>query len=207
MTARKPQRSRRRERFAEEYLIDLNGTQAAIRAGYSVETARRIAYVLLEQPAVKALIDAEMERRAARTRITQDRVLEELSVVAFSNITDYRVDAEGNLSIAPNVRPDAIRGVASFKRKVRTIPQKDGESVVEIETELRLWNKPDALKMSGQHLGMYTEKHEVTLPPGTGVLAVPIPPTSEQWTATARAQQAALSTAAHNGSNGSNGAA
>lgn len=68
--------------FVQEYLIDLNATQAAIRAGYSERTANEQASRLMKNPAVKAAIEAAQEARAERTEITQDYVLMGLKEVA-----------------------------------------------------------------------------------------------------------------------------
>lgn len=182
----------KRRRFVEEYLLDLNATQAAIRAGYGAKTARQAGAELMEYVEVKEEIREAINARAARTLVNQDRVLDELAVVSFSNVDDYTVDEDGNLALAEDARPDAMRAIASVKRKRRVIPQKDSEPIVEVEVEYKLWSKPETLRLSGQHLGMYIEKREITLPKGTGVLAVPVPLTDEQWSAAAAKQQADL---------------
>ena len=76
------------KRFVQEYLIDLNATQAAIRAGYSKKTAQEQASRLLSKVKVQADIQKAMKRRSERTGITQDRVLEELALIAFSDISE-----------------------------------------------------------------------------------------------------------------------
>lgn len=68
--------ARRRQAFVREYLVDLNGRQAAIRAGYSPDSARRIASDLLAIDEVRAAVDKAMAERAARTDITADKVLQ-----------------------------------------------------------------------------------------------------------------------------------
>ena len=65
----------RQQRFVEEYLIDLNATQAAIRAGYSPKTAGQMGDENLKKPQIKAAIDAAMAERSKRTEISQDYVL------------------------------------------------------------------------------------------------------------------------------------
>lgn len=78
----------KQKRFGDEYLIDLNGTQAAIRAGYSTKTARAIAAENLTKPAVVAYIQAAMDARAERTQITQDQVLRRWHQIAFADAND-----------------------------------------------------------------------------------------------------------------------
>ncbi len=76
-------------RFVEEYLVDLNGTQAAIRAGYSPNCAGQQAYENLKKPEIIALIEDLQKARAERTRISQADVVQELRRMAFANIVDY----------------------------------------------------------------------------------------------------------------------
>ena len=68
----------RQTRFVGEYLIDLNGTQAAIRAGYSRKTARNIASENLAKPDIQEAIQKAQKARSERTRITQDQVIQGL---------------------------------------------------------------------------------------------------------------------------------
>lgn len=82
-----PKLTAKQERFCEEYLIDLNATQAAIRAGYSVESAGSIGSENLTKPEIRARIDTAMAERSKRTGINADRVLRELGRIAFLNPT------------------------------------------------------------------------------------------------------------------------
>ena len=75
-------------RFVQEYLIDLNATQAAIRAGYSARTADKIGPELLGKTSVAQAVQAAIQDRQSRTAITQDRVLGELAAVAFEGASD-----------------------------------------------------------------------------------------------------------------------
>lgn len=74
----------KQKRFCEEYLIDLNATQSAIRSGYSVKTARQIAQRLLTNVDIQSYIQELREQQSKRTEITADKVLEELGSVAFN---------------------------------------------------------------------------------------------------------------------------
>ena len=69
--------------FIDEYLIDLNATQAAIRAGYSEDTAGAIGAENLKKPQIKAKIESRLLDRQKRTEITQDRVLNEIAKIAM----------------------------------------------------------------------------------------------------------------------------
>ena len=83
----------KQERFCTEYIIDLNATQAAIRAGYSVKTANRIASENLSKPDIQRKIQELQQERAERTEITQDRVLKELAGIGFAPITKGKIKA------------------------------------------------------------------------------------------------------------------
>ena len=74
--------------FVREYLVDLNATQAAIRAGYSENTARVIACENLMKPNISEAIEKALQERAERTEITQDKVLEEIAKYAFKDASD-----------------------------------------------------------------------------------------------------------------------
>lgn len=75
----------KQQRFVEEYLIDLNATQAAIRAGYSPKTANEQGARLLANASVQEAIAKAMAERSRRTGISQDRVIQELARIAFVN--------------------------------------------------------------------------------------------------------------------------
>ena len=78
----------KQRRFVDEYLIDLNATQAAIRAGYSEKTANRIGPELLVKTCVSAAIQARKASRVKRTEVSQDAVIRELKEVAFKPASD-----------------------------------------------------------------------------------------------------------------------
>lgn len=75
----------KQQRFVGEYLVDLNATQAAIRAGYSARTAGKIGSENLSKPEIAAAVSAAQDERAKRTGITADRVLQELALIAFGD--------------------------------------------------------------------------------------------------------------------------
>ena len=68
----------KQKRFVEEYLVDLNATQAAIRAGYSEQTAYSIGQRLLKKVEVQEAIQQAQNKRSERTQITQDEVIRRL---------------------------------------------------------------------------------------------------------------------------------
>src|SRR5690349_2222505 len=86
----------RQQRFVDEYLIDLNGTQAAIRAGYSPKAANEIAAENLAKASVKARVDRAIAHRVNRVHVKQDRVVQELLRIALAN-PSQAFDASGAL--------------------------------------------------------------------------------------------------------------
>lgn len=156
--ALKPQQ----DKFVREYLVDLNATQAAIRAGYSPKTAESQASRLLRNVKVAAAVEEALEERQKRTEITQDRVLKELSRIAFSNITDYVLTDEGQVQLAEAAHPEAMRAVSSIKRKTRTFGTGEQTQTVH-EVELKLWDKPNPLKLAGRHVGLFPNEVKVDM--------------------------------------------
>ncbi len=148
--------------FVLEYLIDMNASQAAIRAGYSEKTAGNIGHELLKKPEIHAALLKAMENRAERTGITADRILNELALIGFSNIQNYNVDDRGQVDLnADTAKPEDIRAVASVKRR-----RSSGEWGESVEVEYSFWNKLQALTMMGKHVGLFNEKVDVTITGG-----------------------------------------
>lgn len=145
----------KQKRFVEEYLIDLNATQAAIRAGYSVKTAHEQGAQLLAKLSIRTEIDKAIAERSRRTGITQDRVLRELAKVAFVNATD--VINMDEATIRGEANRDDTAAIASVK--VKTIPTETGEIV---EREVKTYDKLKALELLGKHLGMFTDKISIS---------------------------------------------
>lgn len=142
--------------FADEYLIDLNATQAAIRAGYSPDTAKEIGCENLTKPNIRACIDRATAERSRRTGINQDRVLQELARIAFVNAPDV-IDTS-----TATVRADATKDdtAAILSVKVKKSTSDSGEMV---EREIKMADKIKALELLGKHLGMYQNNLSITV--------------------------------------------
>jgi phage terminase small subunit len=142
----------KQKRFCDEYLIDLNATQAAIRAGYSEKTANRIANENLSKLDIQEYIQKRMKDREKRTEITQDKVLQEIARIAFDDIKNYLrfyTDAEGN------VRTEVKDSDTIDTRNISEVScGKDGQF------KFKVYCKDNALNMLGKHLGMFTDKVE-----------------------------------------------
>ncbi len=159
-----------RARFVDEYVKDLNGTQAAIRANYSPATANEQASRLLADVNIQAHVARRLASRAARVGVTQDEVLEELSILALARIDHFVVSDEGQLMPAPNAPEGVMRAVQSIDRKSRVYKDKQTGAVdyVEYEVKFKLWDKPGQLKLLGRHAGVKAmfDRVEVSGPNG-----------------------------------------
>lgn len=143
----------KQKKFVEEYLIDLNATQAAIRAGYSPNTAQEQSSRLLSNVMVKNEIDKAMAERSRRTGISQDRVLRELAKIAFVNPNDVINFSDATVKMTSEENLAAIASV-----KVKKIPGEYGDAT---EREVKLYDKLRALDLLGRHLGMFKDKIEI----------------------------------------------
>ena len=145
--------------FVREYLVDLNATQAAIRAGYSARNADKIGSELLGKTRVKAEIQELMDKRAQKVEITSDRVLMEIGKLAFADIRKI-FDDQGRL-LPVHMLPDEISAsVSSVEVVTSKIP---GTDPVEVEhvSKIKFWDKRASLELLGRHLKLFTDKIEV----------------------------------------------
>ena len=141
-----PKLTDKQKRFCEEYLIDLNATQAAIRAGYSQKTAFSIGVENLKKPLVQEYLQKLMDERSQRTEITADRVLQELAAIAFSDRTAIaQIEDGGIVTFTPTNQLD--------KDAKKTI---SGIENGKYGTKVTTYDKVKALELIGKHLGMFT---------------------------------------------------
>ena len=146
----------KQDTFVEEYLVDLNATQAAIRAGYSVKTANEQASRLLANVKIQTKIAKAMAERSKRTGVNQDRVILELARIAFANARDIINPEDG--SIRADATEDDLACIQSVK--VKTM---NGDKGYSEEREVRLHNKMEALEKLGRHLGMWNDKIDLNV--------------------------------------------
>ena len=144
----------KQSRFVEEYLVDLNATQAAIRAGYSPKTAQVIAAENLSKPMIAQAIQLQIEERSRRTEITQDRVLNELAKIGFLNIADIL-----NMDDATVERLSREDAAAIASMKVRRTHTEAGDVV---EREVKICDKLKALELLGRHVGLFDTRVQVS---------------------------------------------
>ncbi len=146
----------KQQRFVDEYLIDLNATQAAIRAGYSVKTADVQGSRMLGNVKVQQAISEAMAERSRRTGINQERILIELARIALLNPKSL-VNLE-DATVNPEASPDDLAAIASVK--VKRFPTKDGGEG--IEREVKFYDKIKAIELLGKHLGMFKDRIELS---------------------------------------------
>lgn len=150
--------------FVAEYLVDMNGGKAAIRAGFSERTARVIAYELLQDPRIQEALQAAMEERAKRVEITADRVLREAARVGLSDIRRL-FNESGAMKPINELDDDISAAVAS----VEVFEEFEGSGSERVSVgqvrKIKLWDKNPALDKLMKHLGMFEKNNAQVVDP------------------------------------------
>lgn len=148
------------QRFVEEYLVDLNATQAAIRAGYSEKTARAIGSENLSKPVIQLAIEEAQAKRSERTQITADQVLSELALIAKSDIRDLMEWDEERSCFVPSRDLSREQAAAISEIQAETTRFTRDDDVVEtrVKLKVKVWDKLRALGDIAKHLGMFTDR-------------------------------------------------
>jgi len=144
-----------KKRFVDEYLKDLNITQAAIRSGYSPKAAYSTGQRVMKDDEVRALIESKMQKREKRAMVTQDMVIAELVSIGFYDVADFAEVKNNRVRLVdtakiPKEKRAAIAGI------------KEGRSGVEV----KLADKLKALELLGRHLGLFDGSGADTKPNG-----------------------------------------
>lgn len=141
----------RHQRFVDEYLVDLNATQAAIRAGYSRGSAKVTGHRMLTNANVAAAVRLAQEERAQRVGITQDEVLAELKRIGFSDMRWFADWGAAGVALKESsvLSDDAARCVAEVSQSV----SEGGGSI-----RFKLHDKVRALELAGRHIGMWKDE-------------------------------------------------
>ena len=137
--------------FVRQYLVDLNATQAAIRAGYSEKTAYSTGQRMLKNVEVQNAIAQAQVQRTKRTEITADRVVAELAKIAFADPRELMEWGPEGVKLKDSA--DLTEGQAASVAEVSETTTKDGGSL-----RLKKHDKVKALELLGRHLGMFTDK-------------------------------------------------
>ena len=152
----------RQARFIEEFLVDANGKQAAIRAGYAAGSAEVAASKLLRNPKVSAKLEIARQALTERTRIDADRIKRELAIVGFGVMGDFYDPDTGKLLEVHDMSEEAQLRLSAVKvSRERRHTTTDGAAETTVEEsviELKTWDKVRALELLGKTFGMFVEK-------------------------------------------------
>ena len=138
----------KQQRFCDEYLVDLNATQAALRAGYSKKTAYSIGVENLRKPEIQAEIQKRQNRLRNKLEITQEKVLRELAAIAFANGSDFakvvNIGSLPTVEMIPNdeLPPEKLPAIAGIK-------------TTQTGVEVKLHDKVKALELIGKYLSLF----------------------------------------------------
>ncbi len=158
---RRPRRlTARQQAFVDEFLIDLNGSQALSRAGYHRQKNGSGSTRLLGIPAVAAAIEEALAARSARMQVAADRVVLELARVGFSDLRRV-FTPDGKLRDLTSLDDDTAAAIASIKVVTRRRTEPGHPADVDYVTEVKFWDKNAALEKLGRHLGMFREQIDV----------------------------------------------
>lgn len=151
----------KQKRFAAEYLIDLNATAAAKRAGYSEKTAYSMGQRLLKNVEVQTAIQKRQAKLQSKLEITQETVLQELAAIAFANGADFaQVTATGSVKVTPTkeLPKEKLPAIAAIKEN-------------QYGVEIKMHDKVRALELLGKHLGVFESGSAASLVPENNLFA------------------------------------
>ena len=149
----------RQQRFVDEYLVDLNATQAAIRAGYSEKTAGVIGAQNLAKLNIKAAVAKGQAERLTRVKRSADEVILALENIGYVDTTAIWND-DRSMKHPMDWPPELRLCVKRFRVIRRNAEAGDGHT--DIMWDVEFWPKLEALRLLGLHHGQFAEKHEHT---------------------------------------------
>ena len=154
----------RQERFVEEYMIDLDAKNAAIRAGYSARSAKTLGPRLTKMKNVAARIEEEKAKRARRTGITAERVLRELAQLAFFDASKCLGMLNGDMEKMEDFDASKCLGMLNGDMEKMEELERETASIAAIKIgkggiEIRFHDKTRALELLGRHMGIFREEN------------------------------------------------
>ena len=170
----------KREAFCQQYLIDCNASQAAIRAGYAKKNARRIGWDIIQDPLVEARISELIAERNAAIGVSAERVVIELARIAFASIAPFVPrDEKGERHININdasdeelialgeYRTESIERVVDHeptededKDETSGKPTPAKDKIIVTKKAIKMWDKNKALHDLAEHTGVFRESDE-----------------------------------------------
>jgi phage terminase small subunit len=149
--------------FVKEYLVDLNATQAAIRAKYSKKTANEQGARLLANVSIAAAIQKEMDARSHRVNVTSDDVLRELLRLSLVDVTQA-FDKDGRLLPIKEIPEDVRRAIAGIDLRTQEASEDDEEDSPASEAvRIKFYDKTKSLDLLGRHLKLWTDKQPLNV--------------------------------------------
>lgn len=145
--------------FVRQYLVDLNGAEAARRAGYQGNNQEKVAWELMQKPLIREAVQAGMDARAKRVELNSDTILRELLSLATVDVTEA-FDDQGGLKPFKEM-PEAVRrAIAGLEVNEMFDGQGLQKTAIGLARKLKFYDKTKALELLGKHLKLFTEKHE-----------------------------------------------
>lgn len=152
--------------FVKEYIIDLNASAACLRSGYKSKNPDVDGHRLLVNPSIKVAIEQAMVERSKRTEITADMVLKEYAKIGFADIKDYLSFRTAQTIVD---RDNEGKPIVDYAMVIdlKDSDQVDGAAISEVTLKdgtlkFKLHDKKGALDSMARHLGMFTDKLEVS---------------------------------------------
>lgn len=151
--------SDKQELFCQEYIIDFNATQAAIRAGYSKKTANRIATENLSKPVIQACLNELKTKRAIKVDVTAERILKELANIAFLDIRKF-FDEDGQLKKPADLDDECATTLSSIESDELFEGYGDERRSIGYSKKVKFWDKLKALEMLAKHTGFFEKDNQ-----------------------------------------------
>lgn len=153
----------RQKRFAQEYVKDLIGSEAAMRAGYSPKRAKQTSRDLLTDPAVQGYVAKLQAEKAKRCEIEADRVLAEYAKLAFLDPRKF-FDEHGNLIPIPKLPPEVAAALAGMDVTTERVGyDEEGKPQFAAVRKIKFADKKGALDSVARCLGMFKDKMELSV--------------------------------------------
>ena len=156
----------RQKLFIAEYVKDMNATQAAIRAGYSPRSAQTDGPRMLRNARISDEIARAKAEQFGRIGLTADRIIEEIAAVAFARMPEFIEWGHGDqMRLKPSEeltdhQAAAVAQVVEVEKFIKTLD--DGDQLLSRERTIKLHDKLNALEKLCKHLGLITDRKEIT---------------------------------------------
>jgi phage terminase small subunit len=145
-------------RFCEEYVVDLNATEAAIRSGYSKKTAKQIGSENLSKLAIKDKIEELMLQKRVSSQLTEELIVDELKSLGFYSIKTF-INRDNTIATLSDLTTEQLRPVVGIKIK-ETYTTIGDVTTKDVTTELKLADKRGALVDLGRHIGIFDKDNK-----------------------------------------------